>query len=140
MHKLLNITWSHSRPQDDLGGRASAGGMSTRTSQCWRHVHALPVIHCRKMPEREDDHLTPATRLLEKRREMAEVEQALAAQKEVGRDRQTCRDIITDGDTMAITVRTKLRNKITHYKVILMWKTQWCSLFIIIDVAHTAQN
>ena len=37
----------------------------------------------RKMPEREDDHLTPATRLLEKRREMGEVEQALAAQKEV---------------------------------------------------------
>lgn len=37
----------------------------------------------RKMPDREDDHLTPATRLLEKRREMAEVEQALAAQKEV---------------------------------------------------------
>ena len=36
------------------------------------------------MPEREDDHLTPATRLLEKRREMSEVEQALAAQKEVG--------------------------------------------------------
>ena len=36
-----------------------------------------------KMPEHEDDHLTPATRLLEKRREMAEVEQALAAQKEV---------------------------------------------------------
>jgi len=35
-----------------------------------------------KMPERDDDHLTPATRLLEKRREMAEVEQALAAQKE----------------------------------------------------------
>ncbi|XP_025105909.1 coiled-coil domain-containing protein 42 homolog [Pomacea canaliculata] len=35
-----------------------------------------------KMPDREDDHLTPATRLLEKRREMAEVEQALAAQKE----------------------------------------------------------
>lgn len=35
------------------------------------------------MPEREDDHLTPATRLLEKRREMAEVEQALTAQKEV---------------------------------------------------------
>ena len=34
------------------------------------------------MPEREDDHLTPATRLLEKRREMAEVEQALGAQKE----------------------------------------------------------
>lgn len=35
------------------------------------------------MPEREEDHLTPATRLLEKRREMAEVEQALNAQKEV---------------------------------------------------------
>uniref|UniRef100_A0A8C3STS7 Cilia and flagella associated protein 73 n=1 Tax=Chelydra serpentina TaxID=8475 RepID=A0A8C3STS7_CHESE len=35
------------------------------------------------MPEREDDYLTPATRLLEKRRELAEVEQALLAQKEV---------------------------------------------------------
>ncbi|PIK44422.1 putative coiled-coil domain-containing protein [Apostichopus japonicus] len=34
------------------------------------------------MPEREDDHLTPATRLLEKRREMAEVESALGGQKE----------------------------------------------------------
>lgn len=38
------------------------------------------------MPEREDDHLTPATRLLEKRREMSEVEQALAAQKEARRN------------------------------------------------------
>ena len=36
------------------------------------------------MPERESDHLTPATRLLEKRREMTEVELALATQKEVG--------------------------------------------------------
>lgn len=35
-----------------------------------------------KLPEREDEHLTPATRLLEKRREMTEVEQALNAQKE----------------------------------------------------------
>jgi hypothetical protein len=35
------------------------------------------------MPEREDDHLTPATKLLEKRREMIEVENALAAEKEV---------------------------------------------------------
>ncbi|XP_066544909.1 coiled-coil domain-containing protein 42 homolog [Amia ocellicauda] len=35
-----------------------------------------------KMPEREDEQLTAATRLLEKRREMAEVEQALATQKE----------------------------------------------------------
>ncbi|XP_062504954.1 coiled-coil domain-containing protein 42 homolog [Corticium candelabrum] len=34
-----------------------------------------------KMPEREEDHLTAATRLLEKRREMNEVEQALNAQK-----------------------------------------------------------
>lgn len=33
------------------------------------------------MPEREEDHLTAATRLLEKRREMNEVEQALNAQK-----------------------------------------------------------
>ena len=37
------------------------------------------------MPEQESDHLTPATRLLEKRREMAEVEQALSTQKEVRR-------------------------------------------------------
>ncbi|ELT94686.1 hypothetical protein CAPTEDRAFT_93836, partial [Capitella teleta] len=44
---------------------------------------------CSKMPEREDDHLTPATRLLEKRREMAEVEQALAAQKEA-REASSC--------------------------------------------------
>ena len=36
----------------------------------------------RKMPEREEDHLTAATRLLEKRREMNEVEQALNAHKE----------------------------------------------------------
>jgi len=35
-----------------------------------------------KMPERESDFLTPATRLLEKRREMVEVEQSLTAQKE----------------------------------------------------------
>lgn len=35
------------------------------------------------MPEQDSEHLTPATKLLEKRREMAEVEQALATQKEV---------------------------------------------------------
>lgn len=35
-----------------------------------------------KMPESDDDHLTPATRLLEKRKEMQEVQSALAAQKE----------------------------------------------------------
>ncbi|OCT98142.1 coiled-coil domain-containing protein 42 like-2 isoform X1 [Xenopus laevis] len=35
-----------------------------------------------KMPDREDDFMTPATRLLEKRREMVEVEQALSTQKE----------------------------------------------------------
>uniref|UniRef100_A0A8C5LWP7 Cilia and flagella associated protein 73 n=1 Tax=Leptobrachium leishanense TaxID=445787 RepID=A0A8C5LWP7_9ANUR len=35
-----------------------------------------------KMPDREDDFLTSATRLLEKRREMTEVEQALNSQKE----------------------------------------------------------
>jgi len=35
------------------------------------------------MPEKEDAHLTPATRLLEKRREMAEVESSLTAEKEV---------------------------------------------------------
>ncbi len=36
-----------------------------------------------KMPDQTSDHLTPATRLLEKRREMAEVEHALSTQKEV---------------------------------------------------------
>ena len=35
-----------------------------------------------KMPDRNSDHLTPATKLLEKRRETAEVEQALTTQKE----------------------------------------------------------
>ena len=35
------------------------------------------------MPEKEADHLTPATRLLEKKREMAEVEQALQSTKDV---------------------------------------------------------
>ena len=35
------------------------------------------------MPEKEENHLTQATRLLEKRREMAEVENALLAEKEV---------------------------------------------------------
>ncbi|CAF0779248.1 unnamed protein product [Brachionus calyciflorus] len=35
-----------------------------------------------KMPEKEDDHLTPATKLMEKKREMNEVENALAAEKE----------------------------------------------------------
>jgi hypothetical protein len=35
------------------------------------------------MPEQEETNLTPATRLLEKRREMGEVENALAAEKEV---------------------------------------------------------
>lgn len=44
---------------------------------------SVSIITNRKMPEQEADHLTPATRLLEKKREMAEVEQALAAQKEV---------------------------------------------------------
>jgi hypothetical protein len=41
------------------------------------------VIFLSKMPEREEDHLTPATRLMEKRREMAEVENSLLAEKEV---------------------------------------------------------
>ncbi|XP_075709591.1 cilia- and flagella-associated protein 73 isoform X2 [Rhinoderma darwinii] len=35
-----------------------------------------------RMPDREDDFLTPATRILEKKREMIEVEQALNTQKE----------------------------------------------------------
>ena len=34
------------------------------------------------MPERQDEHLTPATKLLEKRREMLEVENALGVEKE----------------------------------------------------------
>ena len=43
----------------------------------------LSILLFRKMPEKEADHLTPATRLLEKKREMAEVEQALQATKDV---------------------------------------------------------
>ncbi len=35
------------------------------------------------MPEKLEDQLTLASRLIEKRREMAEIDQALAAQKEV---------------------------------------------------------
>ena len=42
------------------------------------------------MPEREEDHLTPATRLMEKRREMAEVENSLLAEKEVKKIKFCC--------------------------------------------------
>lgn len=38
---------------------------------------------CSKMPEKDAEYLTPATRLLEKKREMAEVEEALSTTKEV---------------------------------------------------------
>lgn len=41
------------------------------------------VVYYSKIPEQEDDHLSPATRLLEKRREMSEVEESLNSQKEV---------------------------------------------------------
>ncbi len=41
-------------------------------------------LQLRKMPEKEEENLTPATRLLEKKREIGEVEAALAAEKEVG--------------------------------------------------------
>lgn len=41
------------------------------------------VRTCSKMPEKDAEYLTPATRLLEKKREMAEVEEALATTKEV---------------------------------------------------------
>lgn len=59
--------------------------------QCsrWRSPRAeagnitLLFFRYRKMPEREDDYLTSAARLLEKKREMEEVEQALLAQREV---------------------------------------------------------
>ena len=40
------------------------------------------LIHDRKAPEQEDYELTPATRLLEKRREMIEVENGLNQQKD----------------------------------------------------------
>jgi hypothetical protein len=52
--------------------------MKTFLSNLIKHV-----IFSRKMPEKEDAHLTLATRLLEKRREMAEVESSLTAEKEV---------------------------------------------------------
>lgn len=41
------------------------------------------------MPENEEENLTPATRLLEKKREMSEVESALAAEKEVFNNRRS---------------------------------------------------
>ncbi|KAJ3394431.1 Cilia- and flagella-associated protein 73 [Entophlyctis sp. JEL0112] len=44
-----------------------------------QHIPPLPLP---KVPEQEDHDLTPATRLLEKRREMLEVENGLAQQKE----------------------------------------------------------
>ena len=43
----------------------------------------ISIGDCSKMPDRESDSFTSATRLLAKRREMAEVEHELAAQKEV---------------------------------------------------------
>jgi hypothetical protein len=46
------------------------------------------------MPEREEDHLTPATRLMEKRREMAEVESSLLAEKEVKKKEKKTFEII----------------------------------------------
>lgn len=41
------------------------------------------IYYSRKIPEKVDDQLTLASSLIEKRREIAEVDQALAAQKEV---------------------------------------------------------
>ena len=48
-------------------------------------MHVSSTFILSKMPDRDSEHLTPATRLLEKRREMAEVEQALVTYKEVKR-------------------------------------------------------
>jgi len=41
------------------------------------------ILCCSKMPEKDADSLTLATRLLAKHHEMAEVERALSSQKEV---------------------------------------------------------
>ena len=46
-------------------------------------VYAQAYPLCRKMPDQDAEFLTPATRLLEKKREMAEVEEALITTKEV---------------------------------------------------------
>ena len=40
-------------------------------------------VFLRRMPEKDSEYLTPATRLLEKRREMIEVEDALSTTKDV---------------------------------------------------------
>jgi hypothetical protein len=41
------------------------------------------LIACRQLQEQPQQYLTPATKLLEKRREMTEVDTALLTQKEV---------------------------------------------------------
>nr|XP_022337399.1 coiled-coil domain-containing protein 42 homolog isoform X2 [Crassostrea virginica] len=67
-------------PMKYRGVQRSAFKMTVNLEEYFRTTFEDKLLV--KMPEREDDHLTPATRLLEKRREMQEVEQALAAQKE----------------------------------------------------------
>ncbi|XP_074829395.1 cilia- and flagella-associated protein 73 isoform X1 [Natator depressus] len=64
--------------------RVPAGGWATMAFELEEYLRAAfrDKLLLPKMPEREDDYLTPATRLLEKRRELAEVEEALLAQKE----------------------------------------------------------
>ncbi|XP_038229434.1 cilia- and flagella-associated protein 73 [Dermochelys coriacea] len=64
--------------------RVPAGGWATMAFELEEYLRAAfrDKLLLLKMPEREDDYLTPATRLLEKRRELAEVEQALLTQKE----------------------------------------------------------
>ena len=54
-----------------------------RVRQCCLALLLGRMHTCSKMPEKDAEFLTPATRLLEKKREMAEVEEALSATKEV---------------------------------------------------------
>ena len=72
----------------DHGQPCVAGGVFS--CECREEAHGVrmstsvrKLIHfSSKIPEQEDYYLTPATRLLEKRREMLEVENALMTEKE----------------------------------------------------------
>lgn len=62
--------------------------LTYRCFDMWSNIISLLIslpctLACRKMPEKDAEYLTPATRLLEKKREMAEVEDALSTTKEV---------------------------------------------------------
>ncbi|XP_019349258.1 cilia- and flagella-associated protein 73 [Alligator mississippiensis] len=64
------------------GAAPAAASMASELDEYVRAAFRDKLLLLPKMPEREDDYLTSAARLLEKKREMEEVEQALLAQRE----------------------------------------------------------